>query len=395
MRSLRVWLVAALLLVFCRAGTSAAADEGGNKVEQVVSGALAEFAIPGAAVAASGLDGSWVRTFGLADVAANRPVRPNDYFAIRSITKSFVVTAVLQLVANSDGAVRLDDPIGKFLQDVPNGDVVTIRQLGNMTSGLFNYTSDEDLKAAFGADPTRAWTADELLAFAFNSASHGPIVFPAGTRYQYSNTNTLLLGKLVETLTGQPFADVLQAEILAPSGLRSTRYLSGVRLPRPSVKGYQGTDDDGAPDAVAINATSLNFAGAMAATVSDLARWGTVLATGTLLPAELQKQRFRARSAATDPNSPLYDRYGLGMGEVAGWWGHTGEGVGFEAAVFHQIEQNRTFAIVLNASNVSDVPVVIFCRVLRAVGQLPASAPESRPSICATDPASRSGAGLE
>jgi D-alanyl-D-alanine carboxypeptidase len=129
-----------------------------------------------------------------------------------------------------------------------------------------------------------------------------------------------------------------------------------------------------------INASALGFAGAMATTLHDLARWGPALAVGSLLPRDLQQQRFGTHSTAADPNSPVYDAYGLGMGQVAGWWGHTGEGAGFEAAVFHHIDRNETFAILLNASNTPDVPVRIFCRVLEVLDQGP---PPESGSVCA------------
>jgi D-alanyl-D-alanine carboxypeptidase len=284
------------------------------------------------------------------------------------------VTLVLQLVANSNGSLSLDDPVARYLADltdVPNGEAITLRELANMTSGLFNYTADPAFQQAIGGDPTRAWTVDELLDFALHSPSHPPTNFPPGQQYQYSNTNTLLLGKLVERLTGQPFAQVLNEQILTPLALDSTTYLTGTELPPPAASGYQGTDADGAPDRVVVSATGFSFAGAMSSVLRDLRRWGVALAEGSLLPPGLQRERFVAHSTEDDPASPVYDRYGLGIGEVAGWWGHTGEGLGFEAAVFHRIDRDETFAVLLNASNAHDVPVAIFCQVLRVLGELP------------------------
>jgi D-alanyl-D-alanine carboxypeptidase len=341
------------------------------QLEQVVTDALNQYGVPGAAIGVWTPHGRWAMTTGLADVAASRPVTPRDHFAIRSITKSFTVTLVLQLVAGSHGAISLDDPIEKFLSGVPNGQIISLRQLANMTSGLYNYTADPAFQQAFGADPTRSWTPHELLDFALHSPSHPPFDFEPGERFEYSNTNTLLLGKFVEAVTGKPYGDVLGERILTPLDLRSTAFLTGTDLPRPAASGYQGTDENGAPDPAVINLTTLSFAGAMAATLHDLAKWGVALAAGELLPAELQRQRFVGSSTADDPASPLYDRYGLGIGEVAGWWGHTGEGVGFEAAVFHQIARGETVAILLNASNAHDVPVVIFCRLLQVLGESP------------------------
>jgi D-alanyl-D-alanine carboxypeptidase len=350
------------------------------KIGNIVTAALKEFNVPGAQVEVDTPGTHWAQSFGFSDYAARRPVTLRDHFAIRSITKSFTVTAVLQLIAASNGAVKLNDPIGDYLPDIPNGNLITIRQLANMTSGLYNYTIDPDFGAALGSDPTRHWGVDKLLSYALYSKKHPAIVFPPGSQYQYSNTNTLLLGKLVIALTAKPFPAVLNSQILRPLHLTSTVYLTGVPLPSPAATGYQGFFDN-MPDPVEINATSLSFAGAMASTVTDLANWGAALAEGTLLPETLQQKRFVSRRTAGDPASPLYDSYGLGMGEIAGWWGHTGSGVGFQAAVFHDIATDETFAILLNASNSNDVPAHIFCRVLPVLhAEIPAN------SVCAKEP---------
>ena len=121
----------------------------------------------------------------------------------------------------------------------------------------------------------------------------------------------------------------------------------------------------------------------MASTIRDLAIWGGVLVRGDLLPAALQNQRFQSNPTAGDPDSPIYDSYGLGMGELAGWWGHTGSGLGFEAAVFYQRGRKQTFAILLNASNAHDVPARIFCRV-RNLYTPPGAPMDAAPTICKT-----------
>lgn len=362
-----------VLLTALSAGTATSRDvlPQAQQLDQVVTTVLEEYKIPGAAIGIWTPRGEWKLFTGLADVSTTRPVTPSTYFGIRSITKSFTVTLVLQLVAGSHGAIDLDDQVVKFVNDVPNGWNITLRQLANMTSGLYDYTADPMFRQAFVADLTRSWTPDELLDFALHSPSHPPANFSPGARYQYSNTNTLLLGKVVEAWTGQPFARVLSAQILRPLKLRSTAFVTGTDLPNPAALGYHGSNADGSPDQVIVNATSLSFAGAMASSLYDLANWGVALASGTLLPPALQQERFVARSTSDDPASPVYDRYGVGIGEVAGWWGHTGEGAGFEAAVFHQIDQDETFAVLLNATDRHDVPVAIFCRVLEVLHESP------------------------
>lgn len=383
MRNLITIITAACMVGFApTAATAAPSLPIQGEIKAAVTAAMKEFNIPGANLVVETQGTRWVQSFGYGRYAIKQPVTPRDYFATRSITKSFVVTALMQLIADSKGAMSLNDPIGKYLPNIPNGATITLRQLANMRSGLYDYTEDPDFGAAFSADLLRSWTADQLLKFALYSNKHGPANFAPGARYQYSNTNTLLLGKVVELRTGRPFAATLNAAILKPYGLGSTVYLNGVALPAPRTVGYQGFYDL-RPEAIAVNATALNFSGAMAMTISDLATWGKLLVSGNLLPAGLQAQRFNGSLTAIDPQSPLYDRYGLGMGEIAGWWGHTGSGVGYEAAVFHSPDKNETFAIMVNASNSTNSPARIFCRVLHILHP-----GETRPakSVCDREP---------
>ena len=391
MRLCKAGLAASVMAVIATASSASETLSQAPQLAAAVTAALTEFAIPGAAIGVWTPNGNWTMATGIADVATERSVKRADHFAIRSITKSFVVTVLMQLVAQSGSAINLDDPIAKYLPNIPNGNQITLRQLANMTSGLFNYTGSSAFLTAFVADPTRSWTTDELLAFAFDDPDHDPVNFAAGTRYQYSNTNTLVLGKLVEVLTGKPFDDVLRQQILLPLDLQSTSYLYGTMLPPPFVQGYAVSAEDPSPSEIVISFSALGFSGAMASTLHDLAGWGRALADGTLLPASLQQQRFATHPTAADPASPVYDAYGLGIGQVAGWWGHTGEGAGFEAAVFHQIDRNETFAVLLNATGTSDVPVKIFCRVLQILDEAP---PAGSNSVCApgNDGGSRSNA---
>ena len=204
---------------------------------------MQRFGVPGAAIGIWTPSAHWVRTVGLADVASAIPVMRRDHFAIRSITKSFVVTILLQLVAQSGGALSLDDPISHYLHGIPNGEKITLRELANMTSGLYDYTRDAAFGEALQADLTRSWTTDELLAF---NDQHPPTNFEPGTQYQYSNTNTLVLGKLIETLCDNAFSHVLADQILTPLHLNATAYLSGTKLPRlPSsaIKAIPMTDN--------------------------------------------------------------------------------------------------------------------------------------------------------
>ena len=146
-------------------------------------------AIPGVVVLIkSPTRGDWSGTFGTAEIGKEVPMSLNDFLRIGSNTKTMTSTVILQLV--QEGKLKLDDPISKFRPDVPNGKNITIAQLSEMRSGLYSYTFDPGFNATLDKEPQKAWTPDELLAIAFKH----PANFPPGQKYDYSNTNIVLLG---------------------------------------------------------------------------------------------------------------------------------------------------------------------------------------------------------
>jgi D-alanyl-D-alanine carboxypeptidase len=305
--------------------------------------------------------GVWTTATGLAEVPTNRPMAFELRSAWRSVTKSLTVTLMLQLV--EEGRLDLDAPVSTYYQGVPNGENITLRQLANMTSGLFNYTKDDDFLAEFSADFAKEWTPEELLALSF---SH-PVNFPAGTDYEYSNTNTVLIGEIVESVTGQSLEDLYAERIFAPLAMSSTNYVTGPNLPEPNARGYFYNETTADFEELVVNSTALGASGAMAGTLEDLHQWGRALTLGTLISPELQAQRFVSRPPT---NGPVYDSYGLGIGEVRGWWGHTGAGLGYQAAVFTDPVSGSSVAILMNGTNENqDVPVDLFRNILDSLGR--------------------------
>lgn len=328
------------------------------RLQKIVDDNLAESDTPGALVGVFTPNGNWTSATGFADVEGQRPISFNDVSAWRSITKSLTVTVVMQLVAEGD--LDLDAPVGDYVNGVPNGSNITLRQLAAMRSGLFNYTKDLDFQQAFAADLDAEWTDAELLGYAFDH----PVNFPAGTKYEYSNTNTILLGVVAETVTGRSLKQLIGERLLTPLNLNNSTYLESSLFPSPFARGY--FFDEGEFVAVTSNGTALSGSGAMVGTLANLSTWGTALVRGNLLPASLQQQRFQG--GPTD-GGPIYDSYGLGMGEIRGWWGHTGVGIGYECCVFTEPTTGSQIVILLNASNANqDVPFKMSDEILDALG---------------------------
>lgn len=170
-----------------------------RQLDTAIKQVLAEAKIPGVIVSVSAPGkGDYVRSFGVADKATGAPMTPNLNMRIGSVTKTFTVTALLELV--DEGKVGLDDPIGKYVDGVPNGDRITLRELAGMRSGLFNYSADEGFYKAFTSNPDRLFTPQELLAYSFEH----PVLFEPNAKFYYCNTNLILLGLVVEKVSGVP-----------------------------------------------------------------------------------------------------------------------------------------------------------------------------------------------
>ncbi|MFG2880588.1 serine hydrolase domain-containing protein [Streptomyces sp. NPDC048337] len=316
-----------------------------EKLDDAITAAMREASIPGVGI---GLwidgDDSYVRAFGTADKATGIPIKTDMYTRIGSVTKTFAVTGVLQLV--DDGKVRLDAPVSTYLDGVPGGAHITVRQLAEMRSGLYNYTEDPRWMAALKADPYHAWTPRELLDIAFRH----PADFPPGTRWEYSNTNTVLLGLLVEKISGQPLHTYLEQHVFEPAGLDATSLPTGAAIPSPYIHGYTNLTPDGA----AVDASSFNpswgwAAGAVISTMDDLHAWVPILVSGKLPDGDrLLEPGTQAERLRMLPTGQHEVGYGLGISEIDGWIGHTGELPGYETVAFRLPQARATLVIVVN-----------------------------------------------
>ncbi|MFF3016663.1 serine hydrolase domain-containing protein [Streptomyces sp. NPDC057939] len=256
-----------------------------------------------------------------------------------SVTKTFTVTAVLQLVDR--GEVGLDDPISRYVTGVPGGDTITVRQLADMRSGLFDYTRDEKFLAGLRADPHRAYTPRQVLDVAF---AHPP-GFAPGAKWDYSNTNTILLGLLVEKVSGQRLGDFLRDRVFAPLRLTDTSLATDGTMPDPHAHGYSDFTPDGAvADATGWDPSWGWAAGSVVSDLDDLRAWVPALADGRLLTAKTQAERLR-----TLPTGFPGISYGLGILDTNGWLGHNGEIPGYESIAAQLPAENASLVVLVNS----------------------------------------------
>ena len=315
------------------------AEREATLTETILRG-MQQAAIPGAIVGVW-QDGAppYVRAFRMRDTASGEPMATNLHMRIGSLTKTFVTTAILQLA--DKGKLSLDDPISKYIPGVPNGDAITVRQLAAMRSGLYNYT--DEVVPALASQPQRQWTPRELLDISFR---HPPL-FQPGTEFDYSNTNTVLLGLVVEKVSGQPLHTYIAEHITRVENLDHTTLPTDSTLPAPHARGYTKTPEGKLVDATDWNASWGWAAGQMVSTLDDLHVWARSLATGKLLSPAGQREREQFLLAPSEGKGSLY---GLGLENQNGWIGHNGNITGYQAYAYYLPFRRMTMVMLVNSN---------------------------------------------
>ncbi|MEU8112252.1 serine hydrolase domain-containing protein [Micromonospora sp. NPDC048947] len=233
--------------------------------------------------------GIWQGASGVAELGTTRAVPVDGRVRVGSITKTFIGTVVLQLVG--EGRLRLDDTVESRLPGVvPDGHRITVRHLLNHSSGLFDYVQTLPMppEPEFLSNRWRTWTLAELIG---RAVSNPPTSDQPGAAYAYSNTNYLLLGQIIEKVTGRPYRDEVEHRIIQPLRLRDTAVPgTSPQIRGPHPHGYVPTQQDGEMellDYTRMNPSVFGAAGEMISTTTDLNRFFAALLGGRLLPRRL------------------------------------------------------------------------------------------------------------
>ncbi|WP_432042666.1 serine hydrolase domain-containing protein [Streptomyces cadmiisoli] len=293
-------------------------------------------------------DGVWKGRSGMGDIGRAQPPRTDGRFRAGSVTKSFVATTVLQLVA--EGRLRLDEPVERHLPGlVPDGERITVRHLLGHRSGLFDYTDGMWPGGLVEMHDTRfrRLAPHELVA---EANRHEP-GFAAGTAGRYSNTNYVLLGMLIQKITGNPAEQEMMRRIVRPLGLRGTSFPgASTGIPGPNARAYvrlQGPDS-GYTDMTKSDMSWAWTAGALISTTRDLNTFYKALIDGKLLSAEMLAQMKDARKLEDG------GLYGLGMTRLDSpafgtAYGHTGNTPGFTTQSYTLGDGSRQVTLSINS----------------------------------------------
>ena len=341
-----------------------------------------QYHVPGVSATIIWPDGrSWTGVNGWADVKQHVPVAPTTAFSVGSVSKTFLAALVLQLA--DEGRLSLDDPVLRWLPTAAVPADATIRELLDHTSGLYDFFSNPAIDTALLANRRQAWTPARALGY-----MRAPYC-AAGTCWHYSNSNYVLLGQVVQQITGNPVATELRRRFFAPLRLVRT-FVQGAEPARGTVATSYEVLGSGSSirtvsqgDGTAISpftsvVTAAGSAGAIAATSRDLAVWARRLYGGAVLrPAALAAMLDVSHSVGAGSALP----YGLGVEEVSLGGrlteGHNGRLIGAGATTRYLPDSGFSIAVVTNQDRVSPD---VFAAALLAIAFPPPPTPSPTPS---------------
>jgi len=313
---------------------------------------------------------------GLSDTVLRTPMLPSDRLLQGSVGKTYVAAVAMQLV--HEGRLDLDAPVSDYLggegwfDHLPNHEDVIVRQLMNHTSGIIRYEFNERFIDDLLAQPAKVWSPVEQLAYLFDTEAP----FPAGEGWDYSDTNYIVLGMIIERLTGSSYYDELRRRILEPLDLENTVPSNSRRIPG-LVQGYPGVDNPfRLPEAVlvdgefAINPQFEWTGGGIASTAEDLARWAEALYEGRAFDQSMLPLMLDGVPARLGPNT----QYGLGviirqtpLGES---WGHSGFFPGYLTEMAYFPDHQIAVAVLVNSSDLQSLrarPATLLMELAQAI----------------------------
>lgn len=282
--------------------------------------------------------GAWLGTSGYSVPANSDTIRSDMLFGIGSVTKTFTAAMMLRLA--DDGVLSLDDSLHQWIPSFAHVDsTITIRQLLQHTSGIFNFTDHSDFPQANFADPTRFWSPEDVLTKLLN-----PPYFAPGTDWKYSNTNYIIAGMIIRKATGHEISNELHRRFLDPHNLNRT-FLGVEDSLRGELVHYWLNPNNDGHSMTRTSIYSLAWtAGAIFATAEDVAKWAILLYSG-----EFFSQTYMDEMLTFHPSS----NYGLGTQYLSylgqRMWYHTGGIYGFNSVMVYMPDHEASFVVLLNS----------------------------------------------
>ena len=286
------------------------------------------------------------RGYGYANLEQHLKAGPETDYRLASVTKQFTAASILLL--RQDGKLKLSDPIRKYLPELPTSDdAITVENLLTHTSGLVDY---EDLIPA--SQTAQIDDADVLRMI----ASQDHLYFRPGSAHRYSNGGYVLLGLIVQRVSGMDLADFMQQRIFKPLGMTRTLLYEHHRGPKPADRAYGYSLIDGKWTRTDQSVTSATRGdGGVYSNVADMAKWDAALYTDKLLDADSRKLAFTPKAPLADPDTD----YGFGWRLSGDTEWHSGESQGFRNVIIRWPAQRVTVVILSNRNHFKPYPLAL------------------------------------
>jgi D-alanyl-D-alanine carboxypeptidase len=353
MTQIRLASIAALFLLF---QTVAIAREVATEAQlDAVAASYFKADEPGAAVLVM-RDGKTLlrKGYGLADVELGVGIQPEHVFRVGSITKQFTAVAILQLV--EQGKISLADPITKFFPDYPSEwKTITVEHLLSHTSGMASYSSKENFISLIRSDLTPQQLIDTF--------KNDPLQFAPGAGYASGNSDYVILGAIIEKVTGQTYADYMTSNVFARAGLTHTYYDDPIRIIPKRVEGYDRKRGGAIVKAPYVSPSIPYSAGSIISTVDDLARWTDAVSAGKVVRRDLAQRAWTPYKLASGEATPY--GFGWAINDLLGSRviAHGGRVMGFIAHALWMPEE-KIFVAVLSNTDASPVSTEYVARRL-------------------------------
>ncbi len=310
-----------------------------KQLDQLMDDSLKKYQTPGMTM---GIwipgQGAFVKAKGLADVSTKQKMNTHYLFRIGSMTKTFTATIILQLI--DEGKLAFDDPVSKF-EPFPGSRNITIKELLNMTSGLYNYTELDWLAKEFTTNRFEYYAPEFLLDAGIDHRSY----FWPGRGFHYSNTNYVLLGLIIEKVTGNRLQDEYENRIIKKLKLKHTYFPSDNTIQGKYSHGYM-VEDGKLVDWTDQNVSWAWSAGGMISNMYDMKKYIKAISDGTFLSPKIQEARLNDWVAMSTKAKDF--KYGLGVFTYKGFVGHNGGLPGFVNLAMYNPKTGATILFMLN-----------------------------------------------
>jgi CubicO group peptidase (beta-lactamase class C family) len=309
-----------------------------NQFDKILSGQNFENSPGFSVLVAKNNEVIYRKAFGYANLEHEIKLQPEHIFHIASITKQFTACAILKLA--EEGKLSLQDDVTKFIEDYPTeGHEITIEHLLTHTSGIKNYTSSKEWNAEMAK---KDFTPGEMIDFFKNDS----LDFAPGEKYRYSNSAYIILGYIIETVSGKTYEEYLRDSFFIPLGMENTSYGSTRKIKKHRVSGYHKKDNE-FENAGYMSMVQPHAAGALMANADDLFKWYTAVINGNVIS---NRNRIKAHTSYLLNNGkPTGYGFGWHLGNIQGLpMIHHGGGISGFSSYSLYIPAEKVFVAVLS-----------------------------------------------